>query len=44
MNLAWVAIIAGFVLLEKVLPAGQGMGRLTGAALMGTWLIITPLV
>lgn len=46
MNLAWVAIIAGFVLLEKVLPAGQGMGRLTGAALMawGAWLIITPLV
>lgn len=46
MNLIWVAIIAGFVLLEKVLPAGRGMGRLTGAALMtwGAWLIVTPLV
>jgi len=45
MNLAWVAIIAGFVLLEKVLRAGQGMGRLTGAALMvwGAWLMIPPL-
>jgi predicted metal-binding membrane protein len=46
MNLAWVAIIAGFVLLEKVLPTGQGMGRLTGVALMawGVWLMVTPLL
>jgi predicted metal-binding membrane protein len=45
MNLLWVAIIAGYVLLEKVLPAGRGMGRLSGVALMGwgAWLIAAPL-
>jgi predicted metal-binding membrane protein len=43
MNLLWVAIIAGFVLLEKVLPAGHAMGRLTGVALVawGIWLILS---
>jgi predicted metal-binding membrane protein len=46
MNLLWVAIIAGFVLLEKVLPRGQGMGRLTGVALLGwgAWLIAAALL
>ena len=46
MNLAWVAIIAGFVLLEKMLPRGPGMGRLTGMALMawGGWLFAGPLL
>lgn len=34
MNLLWVAIIAIFVLLEKVLRAGPLIGRLTGVALM----------
>jgi predicted metal-binding membrane protein len=46
MNLLWVAIIAGFVLLEKVIPRGRGLGHLTGAALIawGAWLIAGPLL
>lgn len=41
MNLVWVAVIAGFVLLEKILPAGLWMGRITGLLLIawGTWMI-----
>ena len=35
MNLAWVAIIAGFVLLEKLFPKGQLVGRAAGLALIG---------
>lgn len=35
MNLLWVAAIAFFVLLEKVLPWGIWIGRLSGAALIG---------
>lgn len=40
MNLAWVAVIAVFVLLEKVLPVGLWMGRVTGVLLIawGLWL------
>jgi predicted metal-binding membrane protein len=34
MNLLWVAAIAGFVLLEKVLPAGAQIGRVTGVFLI----------
>ncbi len=46
MNLLWIAALAGFVLLEKVAPAGHWLGRLTGLLLMGwgTWLVITALV
>ncbi len=35
MNLVWVAVIAGFVLLEKVAPNGRLLGRITGVALAG---------
>lgn len=35
MNLVWVALIAGFVLAEKVLPNGRLLGRVTGVALAG---------
>lgn len=35
MNLVWIAALAGFVLLEKVVPAGQWVGRITGLALVG---------
>ena len=35
MNLLWIAALAGFVLLEKVAPAGHWVGRLTGLLLMG---------
>jgi predicted metal-binding membrane protein len=33
MNLLWVAVIAGFVLAEKLLPAGRLVGRTAGIAL-----------
>lgn len=41
MNLLWVAAIAGFVLLEKVAPAGHQVGRLAGVLLLagGAWMI-----
>ena len=35
MNLLWVAVIAGFVLLEKVAPKGQYVGRVAGLVLIG---------
>lgn len=34
MNLLWVALIAGFVLVEKLLPAGRWTGRLAGLAML----------
>jgi predicted metal-binding membrane protein len=42
MNLLWVAVIAGFVLAEKVVPNGRLLGRVTGALLAGwgLWLIV----
>jgi len=41
MNLLWVAAIAGFVLLEKVLPAGHWVGRVAGVMLVGwgAWVL-----
>jgi predicted metal-binding membrane protein len=38
MNLAWVAVLAVFVLAEKVLPYGVWLSRATGVAL-GAWAI-----
>lgn len=38
MNLASVALVAAFVLLEKLLPAGRLTSRFAGAALIGTSL------
>ena len=35
MNLVWIAILAGFVLLEKVAPAGRWVSRVTGLLLIG---------
>ena len=35
MNLLWIAALAGFVLLEKVAPAGHRVSRVTGLLLMG---------
>jgi predicted metal-binding membrane protein len=42
MNLLWVAAIAGFVMLEKLLPAGLHAGRIGGAllCLMGLVVIV----
>jgi predicted metal-binding membrane protein len=34
MNLVWVAALTGFVLLEKVGPAGAAVARVAGAAMM----------
>ena len=34
MNLAWVALVAAFVLVEKLLPAGRFSSRLAGVALI----------
>ncbi len=35
MNLLWVAAIAGFILLEKVAPGGDRLGRVAGVVLAG---------
>jgi predicted metal-binding membrane protein len=45
MNLLWVALIAGYVLVEKVVPAGQWVSRAIGllAVGWGVWLLIRAL-
>ena len=45
MNLLWIAALAGFVLVEKVAPAGQWVSRLSGLVLIiwGAWIITTAL-
>ena len=42
MNLLWVAAIAGFVLIEKLVAGGEGLGRAAGVALVGwgVWVIV----
>jgi predicted metal-binding membrane protein len=42
MNLLWVAAIAGFVLLEKVAPAGDRLGQVAGVVLVGwgVWMVM----
>ena len=41
MSLLWIAAIAGFVLLEKVAPAGYWAGRVAGVVLIGwgVWMV-----
>jgi predicted metal-binding membrane protein len=41
MNLLWVAAIAGFVMVEKIVPRGEWVGRVAGLALIGwgAWLL-----
>jgi predicted metal-binding membrane protein len=41
MNLLWVAAIAGFVLIERLLPNGRLLGRITGVVLagLGLWMV-----
>jgi len=41
MNLLWVALLALFVLIEKVLPAGGRLGKAGGIALIGwgAWIV-----
>jgi predicted metal-binding membrane protein len=42
MNLLWVAAIAGFILLEKVAPAGERLGQVVGVVLVGwgVWMVV----
>ncbi len=40
MNLLWVAAIASFVLLEKILPRGPMAGRVAGVALIGLGALV----
>ena len=46
MNLLWIAALAGFVLIEKIAPAGHSVDRVSGVALLlwGTWMVIAALV
>ena len=40
MNLLWVAIIAAFVLAEKVLPRGDLVGRVAGGMLVLAGIVL----
>lgn len=42
MNLFWVAAMAGFILLEKVAPGGERLGRMVGVVLVGwgAWIVM----
>ncbi len=40
MNLLWVALIAGFVLLEKIVPHGRILGRAAGVAFIGAGIYV----
>lgn len=42
MNLLWVALVAGYVLVEKVVPAGQWVSRAIGLLMVGwgIWLLL----
>lgn len=43
MNLLWVAVIAAFVLAEKLMPWGDRLGRAAGLGLIlwGAWVVVT---
>jgi len=45
MNVLWIASIAIFVLVEKVIPAGRAIARLAGAGFLagGAWLVASAL-
>ena len=40
MNLLWIAVIAGFVFVEKLLPAGRMTAKFAGGALIVFGLIV----
>ena len=46
MNLLWVAVIAAFVLVEKVVPAGEWVSRIAGLLLIGwgVWVLAGTLI
>jgi predicted metal-binding membrane protein len=43
MNLIWIAVIAAFILAEKIAPRGQWLGYGAGAVLVvwGVWILLT---
>jgi predicted metal-binding membrane protein len=41
MNLAWLAVLTAFIVLEKIAPAGMWLSRVTGLLLMGAGLWVT---
>jgi predicted metal-binding membrane protein len=45
MNLLWVAAIAGYILAEKVVPAGHWLSRVAGLVLIGwgAWMVAVAL-
>jgi predicted metal-binding membrane protein len=45
MNVLWIAGLAAFVLLEKIVPAGRILSRIAGAVLLvsGAWLLFAAL-
>jgi predicted metal-binding membrane protein len=43
MNLLWVAAIAGFILLEKVAPAGHRMGQAAGVLMVAGGVVLVGL-
>jgi predicted metal-binding membrane protein len=45
MNLLWVAAIATFVLIEKIIPGGELIGRIAGIVLIlvGVGVLLLPL-
>jgi len=42
MSLVWMAVIAAFVLVEKVAPGGQWVSRISGLLLIlwGAWMVM----
>ena len=40
MNLLWIAALAAFVLLEKVVPAGQRLSKATGLLLVAWGVLV----
>jgi predicted metal-binding membrane protein len=45
MNLLWTAVLAIYMLLEKVAPAGQEIGRVAGIVFVaaGIWMVLATL-
>jgi predicted metal-binding membrane protein len=45
MNVLWIALIMIFVLLEKLIPVGRVIARVSGAAFLaaGVWLVAAAL-
>lgn len=41
MNLLWIAVLAAFVLVEKVVPAGHRVSQVSGLLLLGwgLWIV-----